>query len=226
VKLAIQVPIKGKSSQRVPNKNFRDLNGKPLCHWLLDELVQLPQDIHIYIDSEDVEVFQNLSIPAYSRFQYHTRESWFAEDHANGNHLLHQFALMHPQYDAYVQLFVTAVTLHHGVIKEAISAFQKNVEKHDSLFLVTEDTGWIWHEGKAMNYDPSKPNGLPRSQDATYYKETTGMYMITRQAALQTGCRIGEKPLPYPVSPEYALDIDTMSDLKEAERLLRFQENS
>jgi CMP-N-acetylneuraminic acid synthetase len=226
VKLAIQVPIKGKSSQRVPNKNFRDLNGKPLCHWLLDELVQLPQDIHIYIDSEDVEVFQNLSIPEYSRFQYHTRELWFAEDHANGNHLLHQFALMHPQYEAYVQLFVTAVTLHHGVIKEAISAFQKNVEKHDSLFLVTEDTGWIWHEGKAMNYDPSKPNGLPRSQDATYYKETTGMYMITRQAALQTGCRIGEKPLPYPVSPEYALDIDTMSDLKEAERLLRFQENS
>ena len=133
---------------------------------------------------------------------------------------------MHPQYDAYVQLFVTAVTLHHGVINEAISAFQKNVEKNDSLFLVTEETGWIWHEGKAMNYDPSKPNGLPRSQDATYFKETTGMYVITRQAALQTGCRIGEKPLPYPVSPEYALDIDTMSDLKEAERLLKFQENS
>ena len=41
MKLAIQVPIKGKSSTRVHNRNFRDFNGKPLCFWVLDELNKL-----------------------------------------------------------------------------------------------------------------------------------------------------------------------------------------
>lgn len=223
MKIAIQVPIKGKSSQRVPNKNFRDLNGKPLCHWLLDELVQLPEEIDIFIDSEDQEVFENLSNPSYARFQHHTREEWFAEDQANGNHLLHQFALKHPEYQAYAQIFVTAVTLRYSIIQNALTTFSEQLDQHDSLFLVTEETGWIWNNGNALNYDPTKPNGLPRSQDATYFKETTGMYLITRKAALLTGCRIGETPFPYTIGPEYALDIDTMSDLKEAERLLKYQ---
>jgi CMP-N-acetylneuraminic acid synthetase len=226
VKLAIQVPIKGKSSQRVPNKNFRDLNGKPLCHWLLDELVQLPEEIQIFIDSEDKEVFEKLSLPKYERFQYHIRESWFAEDQANGNHLLSQFAHVHNEFEAYAQIFVTAVTLNHRVISEAIKAFRENDDQNDSLFLVTEETGWIWYQGKPINYDSSRPNGLPRSQDAKFLKETTGMYIITRDAVLKTGCRIGERPVQFSVKPEYALDIDTMSDLQEAERLLEFLENS
>lgn len=220
VKLAIQVPIKGKSSERVPNKNFRDLNGKPLSHWLLDELVKLPDDMDIFIDSEDSETFQKLSLPQYSRFQHHQREGWFAQDLANGNHLIHQFALSHPGYDAYAQVFVTAVTLKHDIIQNALTTFAENIPSHDSLFLVTEETGWIWFENQAMNYDPNRPNGLPRSQDATYCKETTGLYAITRDAVLLTGCRIGETPLTYTVSAENALDIDTMSDLREAERLL------
>ena len=220
MKLAIQVPIKGKSSQRVPNKNFRDLNGKPLCHWLLDELIQLPIEIDIFVDSEDEEVFEKLSLQKYERIRHHKREGWFAEDRANGNHLLNQFALKHHQYDAFAQLFVTAVTLRSGIIREALSSFEEHIEKNDSLFLVTEETGWIWHNDQPMNYDPTKPHGLPRSQDATYLKETTGMYVISRSAALFTGCRIGEKPLLFKVNQEYSLDIDTMSDLREAERLL------
>ena len=60
MKIAVQVPIKGKSSLRVPNKNFRNLNGKPLCYWVLDELVKLPADIDIFIDSEEKNRLQDL----------------------------------------------------------------------------------------------------------------------------------------------------------------------
>ena len=74
-----------------------------------------------------------------------------------------------------------------------------------------------------MNYDPSSPRGLPRSQDACFLKETTGLYLITRDALLKTGCRIGLFPLPKIIDPEYALDIDTMNDFHEAEKLLSNQ---
>ena len=38
--IAIQVPIRARSSTRAANKNFRDLAGKPLSYWLLDELIE------------------------------------------------------------------------------------------------------------------------------------------------------------------------------------------
>ena len=45
MKIAINIPIKGRSATRVPNKNLRDLAGKPLCCWLLDQLAtNLPKE--------------------------------------------------------------------------------------------------------------------------------------------------------------------------------------
>jgi len=212
--------MKGRSSQRVPNKNFRNLQGKPLCHWFLEEVAALPKEYDIYIDSEDESVFEKLGQNSFKRFQFHKRQEWFAGDEANGNHMIHQFALAQPGYDIYVQAYVTAVTLKRFVIEESMNIFLQQLDAHDSMYLVTEESGWIWFEGQAVNYDPAKPHGLKRSQDATYLKETTGLYAITRDAVLRTGCRIGETPLPHLVEKEYSLDIDTMSDLKEAEKIL------
>lgn len=223
MKIAIQVPIKGRSSTRVPNKNFRDLNGKPLCYWVLDELVKLPADIDIFIDSEEEIIFQKLAIPRFQRFKFHKRKKWFSHDQANGNHLIHQFALDHLEYDAYAQIYVTAVTLKEQIISNALEAFRKNSSKHDSLFLATEESGWVWFKDEPINYDPLRPHGLPRSQDATYIKETTGLYAIEREAVLLSGCRIGSSPYIFKIDHEYAMDIDTMSDFIEAEKLLSLQ---
>ena len=61
MKIAIQVPIKGKSSERIPNKNFARLRNKPLCHWLLKELSEIKDDtIEVFVDSEDREVYQKV----------------------------------------------------------------------------------------------------------------------------------------------------------------------
>ncbi|MBT4224042.1 MAG: hypothetical protein HOD72_06205 [Opitutae bacterium] len=220
MKIAVQVPIKGRSSQRVPNKNFRNLQGKPLCHWLLDELVGLPENYDIFIDSEDETVFTKLEQAGYSRFRFHQREEWFASDEANGNHMIHQFAVTNPNYDIYAQVYVTAVTLKQTIIREAIEKLAREMPNHDSIFLVTEETGWIWFEGRAINYNPTQPNGLKRSQDASFLQETTGLYAIEKKAVLRTGCRIGENALPHLIDKQYSMDIDTMEDFREAEEIL------
>ena len=220
VKIAIQVPMKCRSSQRVPNKNFRDLQGKPLCHWFLDELVGLPEKYEIFIDSEDEAVFAKIQQAGYDRFRFHQREEWFASDDANGNHMIHQFAVANPEYDIYAQAYVTAVTLKQAIIEEAIDALIKDIANHDSIFLVTEETGWIWFEGRAINYDPARPNGLKRSQDAAFLQETTGLYAIAKEAVLRTGCRIGENAIAHRVDKQYSLDIDTMEDFRAAEKIL------
>ncbi len=223
MKIAIQIPIKARSSTRVPNKNFRDLCGKPFSWWLLDRLLEVASpEWDIFIDSESDSVLDKLSDAQRKRFKFHERDSWFAEDHAKGNHLLHQFAVRESGYDLYVQLFVTAVTLPGEIIRESIQCMATSVSDYDSLFLVTEESGWYWFKGEALNYQPNLPNGLPRSQDAMVLKETTGLYAITRDALLRTGCRIGLRPYFYRIPAEYAFDVDTMEDFRQAEKLLQF----
>lgn len=221
MKIAVQVPIKARSSTRVPNKNFRDLAGKPFSCWLLDELDKnCPKSWDIFIDSEDISAFEFFSNRYSDRFKYHERAEWFASDAANGNHLINQFAILNPQYDIIIQIYVTAITLTGKIIRESMEAFTSSLDKYDSMLLVTEECGWFWHNEKALNYDPHRPDGLPRSQDAMVLKETTGLYAITRDAALRTGCRIGQKPLMYRLPKKYAFDVDTMEDFEEAQRLL------
>ncbi len=221
MKIAFQIPLKSHPSTRVPNKNFRDLNGKPLCRWLVDELLwELPPEHELWIDSEDERVMERFADVPGDRLRFHKRLDWFASDRANGNHLMNQFGLAHPEYDFFAQVYVTAVTLRGDIVREAMETFLAQADRHDSMFLVTEETGWIWHRGRAVNYDPATLDGLPRSQDAVYLKETTGLYAISREALFRTGCRVGRSPLLHPVPREFAFDIDTMEDFHEAEERL------
>lgn len=226
MKVAVQIPIKGKPSTRVPNKNFRELAGKPLSFWLLDEINDnLPAEWDLYIDSEKEEVFDRVKERYGDRFKFHKRASWFASDSANGNHLISQFAVLHDNYDIYVQAYVTAVNLKGDMIKESVKSLMDSTDTHDSVLLVTEETGWYWKDGKAMNYNPNIPYGLPRSQDATLLKETTGLYAVTKETVFKTGCRVGENPIFFHVPNQQAIDIDTMEDFLEAKNMFLQQQN-
>jgi CMP-N-acetylneuraminic acid synthetase len=192
---------------------------------LIDEVLKLRLkhlEFDIFIDSEDESTFDKISCHYFKekRIQFHKRDPWLAEDQANGNHLLGHFAVHKPQYDIYVQAFITAVALRSGIIKASIKDFIQNLNKYDSMFLVTEEPGWIWFQGKAINYDPSRMSGLPRSQDAMYLKETTGLYAITKDALMKGGCRIGNSPLLYKVDRFSSVDIDTMEDFHDARDIL------
>ena len=219
--IAIQIPIKNRSSKRIPGKNFKQLAGKPLAFWLLDELSsKCPAAWDLYVDSEGHDVMRRVEERYGERYKFHLRNEWFAEDHANGNHLISQFAIAHPEYDIYIQAFVTAVTLPGKVIMQAVREFVGALDTYDSMLLVTEETGWFWFKGRALNYDQSRANGLPRSQDAVVLQETTGLYAITRDAVFSTGCRIGNRPMFYCIEREFARDVDTMDDFCEVERVL------
>ena len=221
MQVAVEVPIKARGSTRVPNKNFRELSGKPLSWWLLDEITaNFPADWDIFVDSEDESVWDKLRDRYGQRLKFHQRHSWFASDAANGNHLIHQFAVIHPEYDVYLQAHVTAVTLSGKILREAVDSFVEQLDRYDSMLIVTEEVGWYWLGDKPVNYSLYQADGFGRSQDSPMYKESTGIYAVTRETAFRLGCRVGRRPLLYPIPRQYAVDIDTMDDFREAEHLL------
>lgn len=69
-----------------------------------------------------------------------------------------------------------------------------------------------------MNFDAAH---LPRSQDLEpIYRETSGIYVFTREVFGKYHRRVGRYPFIKTVSYKEAVDINTLEDFKLAEALL------
>ena len=219
MRVTVQIPIKGQS-ERVPGKNLREVGGKPLFAHLLDRLRDdAPKRWRMVVDTDSDEVQEAVSKRYGDCFEFHRREAWYAGNRANGNHLLIQFAHAHPDTDIYVQAFVTAPLLSFA----SLFLLVEKLADSDALASAThvvEATGWYWFDGEPVNYEPDMVNGLPRSQDATMWRECTGAYAVRREALLLTGCRLPSPREMVPLDPREAMDVDTLDDFEQLQKEL------
>ena len=208
MKIVAIVPIKSKS-KRLKNKNFKEINGKPLYKYLLDKLKFTNFD-EIYVDSDSSEIEKYCRL---NNYKFIKRLPKLALDSANGNDLLN-FHSKVIKADIYFQLFVTAPLLKTKTINNCIEKIKKN-NKYDSILTSKSIHTWFWYKGRPVNYDPKI---LPRSQDASpLVFETTGLYGIRRKTLMKKKARIGNKPYFYEVSDEEAIDLDNLKDLEYLE---------
>ena len=205
MKVVAIIPIKQKS-ERVKDKNFRKINGKPLYEYYLSKLKKCNFDsVYIDTDSEKIKKFaKKLNYNIIDRLPY------LSKNNANGNDLLNYHARI-INADLYFQLFITSPLLREKTINMAISKL-KNTKVYDSIFTVQKIYSWFWFSNKPVNYNPKI---LPRSQDAKpLIIETTGLYGITKKSLLENKSRIGRTPYFYEVSNEESIDLDDEDDFK------------
>jgi len=208
------IPIKRHSS-RVPGKNFREILGKKLYQYLIENVLKADCFDAVYIDTDSTEIgefVRNL------RINIIQREPWLAGDDANGNDLLVHHRKLLPNFEYYFQLFITAPFLTPESIKECHKKLIlcKDI---DSIFTATKEKGWFWFNEQPVNF---RPGILPRSQDAKcLIKETTGLYGISAYALDKYCCRIGAKLYIYFVKQFEAIDLDTKEDFIFAEYILK-----
>ena len=212
MKAAAFIPIKS-NSERVEGKNFVELCGRKLYeHIILNALgADCFDDIFIDTDSDEIKTYcRNKNIFVINR------EVELTTNEANGNDLLNYHRKKFPFYDLYFQLFATAPFLKPETISECVYKLISTSD-YDSIFTVTQESGWYWINDIPVNY---RPGILPRSQDAApLFKETTGLYGITKNALDKYSCRIGAKPIFHEVTQTEAVDLDTPEDFKIANRL-------
>ena len=210
------IPIKKKST-RVPNKNFKIVNGKPLYRYLLDRLHKTNFN-KIYIDTDSKEI-KKFAIN--SGFNVIDRLPSLSKNSANGNHLLNYHASI-IDADFYFQLFITSPFLRTKTINDCIKIL-KNQKNIDSILTCNSLYSWYWFNNKPVNYNPKI---LPRSQDAKpVVVETTGLYGIKRSALLKSKSRIGKTPFFYEVSREESIDLDNIEDFDYLEYILKKNKN-
>lgn len=211
MRIAALVPMKG-HSERVPNKNLRQFNGRPLCHWILNTLNAASKVDELVVDTDSDDIAAEAE-----RFDVTVIER---PEHLQGDYVSMNNILLHDieQVDAdlYLQTHCTNPLLHSGTVDEAIGAYRDS--NCDSLFSVTPLHTRLWDsDGGPLNHERDE---LKRTQDlAPVYEENSNIYLFTRESVRRRENRIGDNPKTFPMDDAEAIDIDEPIDFRVAEFL-------
>jgi N-acylneuraminate cytidylyltransferase len=217
------IPARG-GSKRIPRKNIKLLNGKPLIHYTIDvtRAVFLDADICVSTDSEEIKKVverTGLSVPF-------LRPDSLATDKAGSYevilHAIQHYENQEKFYDAVVLLQPTSPfrTVHH--IKDALKLFSK---KMDMLVSVKETNSNpyynLFEEDEKGYLRKSKKGDFIRQQDCPKVYEYNGaIYVINIESLKEMALHQFEKINKYVMDEESSLDIDTPLDFLLTELIL------
>jgi CMP-N-acetylneuraminic acid synthetase len=204
--MIIYIPIK-ENSQRVPQKNFRDFNGKPLWEHTIDKL----KDFQVVVDTDSDEIIKKCI--GKSWVTTYERPVRLRGDKVSVVDLIKNYFDKNPTEEVIVQLHVTSPLLkieHIEEVKKQILLYD-----YDSVFSVDVIQNRFWRKEKyglvPINHNPMK---LEQTQDLPkYYMENSYLYAF-KQEVLDYGNRIGKNPNILQIEFPYNLDIDTEEDWK------------
>lgn len=210
-KLVAVIPMRA-GSQRVKNKNFKPFASKSLFEHKIDLIKQLPvDDVIINTDSDyAIEIAKKMGV------KYHKREPYFASSECT-NSQYHEYLARVTDAENILIAQVTAPLITKESYINAIEEFFY----HDcnSLMSVKVIKEFLWHHGKAINYDP---DNAPNSQNLPeYVAPTFGLVLVNRDAMLKAKNFICSKPHFMKVSQQEAIDIDTQVDFEFAEFMFK-----
>lgn len=206
------IPIK-EYSERLPRKNFREFNGRPLYHWILDTLQSVDEIDHIIVNTDADRVIEEA--PEQFDVEVSIRPEQLRDDEVTTNII--RYELDRTDSDVYIHTYCTCPLLTAETISEAIQEFVKS-DEHDSLLPVTKRQKRFYDEEfKPVNHDPYD---LSPSQDLSpLYEDNSVLFMYTKETFEKTGHRIGENPLPFEIDEREAIEIDYLSEFELAENI-------
>lgn len=211
--IAAFVPMKG-HSERVPQKNSRNFNGKPLFHWILKALNRTESVDKTVVDTDAEHIAEEAS----ERFgaEIIDRPERLRDDEVSMNRiLLHD--VEQTEAEAYLQTHCTNPLLRPATIDEAVDEFFAD-EEHDSLFSVTALQTRLW-DGDVAPVNHKRDRLLPTQELPPLYEENSNIYLFTQDSIERRENRIGDDPAIFEMGRREAVDIDEMVDFEFAEFL-------
>ncbi len=219
-KIVALVPMRH-HSERVPGKNYRLLNGKPLYAHIIETLLSVPEVSKIVVDTDSPVILEGLRKDYPQVGTIERPEHLRAGTIPMNEILLHDTAL--EPADLYLQTHSTNPLLRAETLSAAIKALRDNYPAYDSLFGVTRLQTRLWDQlARPINHNPAI---LLRTQDLPpTYMENSCVYLFTRQTLEQRRNRLGKRPYMFEVSAAEAWDIDEELTFQIVDLLLKQRE--
>jgi NAD(P)-dependent dehydrogenase (short-subunit alcohol dehydrogenase family)/CMP-N-acetylneuraminic acid synthetase len=211
-------------STRVPNKNFRDFNGKPLFTIILEKLLKCEIIDKIIIDTNSDIIksivenkYKNEKIIVYNRPE-HLYEGSISMNKIIANVITD----LNLNFDVFIQTHSTNPLLNIETINECVECFlQKINEGFDSLFTVKNIQARLFNEKyEAINHNINEL--LPTQDLEKIYEENSCLYIFQKNIMLKRVNRIGYKPYLFSMNDIESCDIDTETNFIVAENLYLF----
>jgi N-acylneuraminate cytidylyltransferase len=204
--IVVLLPMKG-NSERVPNKNLKLFNGKPLFHAVIDELNK-SKYINKVIINTDSDLIANSAINTFKSFvSIHKRPTNIQGDFVSMNKII-EYDLNNSDSDIYIQTHSTSPLLFIKSLDTAIEKMISRSKDFDSIFSVTKiQTRFYDKDGAPFNHNPKE---LLRTQDLEpLFEENSGFYIFTKDSFKNAdNKRIGLSPLMFEIDKIEAIDID------------------
>ncbi len=215
-KIVALVPMRH-CSQRVPGKNYRFLDGKPLYHYIIGNLLEVPQVSEIVVNTDSAEIREGLA-SNFPSVHILERPENLSPDEVPMNEIL-AYDTGQVEADFYLQTHSTNPLLRAATISGAIETFLDNYPAHDSLFSVTSLKTRLWDQlGRAINHNPAY---LLQTQDLPpVYEENSCIYIFNRETLLTRRNRLGKRPLMFEIDAAEAWDIDEELDFEIVDFLI------
>ena len=210
MKIVAIMPIK-LNNERLPGKNTKMLGDKPLLQHELYNLKEtnLIDSINVFCSDDTIVQYLPKGIEFIKRPEYLDLPT------SNFTQIFDNFMTV-KDADIYVYAHATAPFITVETMCECIEAVKSG--EYDSAFCASKIQDYLWRDGQPMNFDATN---VPRSQDLEpIYRETSGVYVFTKEAYLMCHRRIGLKPYIKEVTYKEAVDINNPEDFDLAQALI------
>jgi len=225
MKILAIIPARG-GSKEIPKKNLFPVNGKPLLYYTVSACLNSNLVNRTIVSTDDKEistVAKSLGADVIQRPKKLSGDSTTVEPVLE--HVLEHLK----NKDNYVPDIIilpqnTSPLRTSQHIDEALSLLIK--KNFDSVLSGYPYHIFVWNKInqstiKPHSYDPQ--NRLNRQETFEQILENGALYATTTTAFKKNRCRISGKIGFYEMSPEMSHNIDTMDDLRKAEKILQQQ---
>lgn len=216
-----------KGSKGVPGKNFREICGRPLIDWALDQLIAAPEIDVVVVSTDDARIHAHalgrgvLDIglrPA--DLATDTAPKWAVWQHA-----LAETEKRTGPARVFLDVDVTSPLRAQEDITNALALFEREgpdmvmscceARKNPYFNLVEPDATGALHVSKPL------PGGVVARQQAPAVYEHAGVVYVVAPDYLRRASGLFDgRVIPYLVPSERCIDIDSEFDFKVAEFLL------
>lgn len=211
------LPIKF-NSERVPGKNFRLLNGKPLYLHILHTLLDVSKISEIVINT-DTPIKEFGGLFEDSRLIYSSRPSDLCGEYVSMNDII-SYELKRSSSNYFFMTHTTNPLLRSETITRLLFEFESLGQDQDSVVSVTEYFGrFLSLDGTPLNHNPQQ---LLRTQDLkpVLFENSCG-YVFSKHSFLESNSRIGLNPKFVSTPKIESIDIDDEEDFFIAESIVR-----
>jgi N-acylneuraminate cytidylyltransferase len=211
---AALIPLRG-GSKSIPNKNIKDICGRPLCAWVLESAVNAALIDEVYVSTDSVEIKAvvhalDLGIKVLDR------PLKFATDEATTESVMLHF-MEQVSFSRLVTIQATSPLLRDNHLDGGLRQFKQ--QSLDSMLSAVRTKRFFWNDdGTPINYDPlHRPL---RQEFKGTLMENGAFYITTREILHRDRCRLGGRIGIYEMPEDTAVEIDELSDWEQVSFLL------